>query len=120
MSWQVRLREVRPIANEVYVTIHGSHVEPSPRFPARIASYRWNGWVVPRFRREVAELVMEWVTEWNELSSHPAEQDRLTWNGDTIWHNRVDGEDVESTRVVSDRDGYYPIGANSWTWSEVT
>jgi hypothetical protein len=114
--WLERLRDVEPLDDEVFVTMWHSHVPFPPEFPALVEPRRWNGWVVPRFRREVAELVVDWVTEWNEPQPY-GENDVLSWVGDVIVVTHPQYGPEEVTRVEPDARGYYPLGACEWTWS---
>lgn len=89
-------------------------------FPAKVlTNYRWNGWVIPRFSKETAEKL---VAQFNEATEGHPDNGTLSWEGENVVLTTPAGAyDENEWRDVfePDPDGYYPIGAMSWTWSEV-
>lgn len=67
---------------------------------------RWNGWATPRFLREVAGLIVDWVN-----SSEPG---TAWWEGETLHCLGGDGEYVE--QILPDDLGLYRFGG--WIWLE--
>lgn len=132
----VRANAADHILWSVYVSHHdtphgGSHAEPPPfldnctvgiddeAFPAHDDGLRWNGWVCPTFRREVAEEVTAYFNQLNASAPWPAEQDYFTWDGDVIVHTQgmyTDEPGYAPTRVEPDANNRYAIGAMNWTW----
>ncbi len=92
-------------------------------YPAEVADYRWNGWVIPRFDKATAErIVKDQAALIAEYGTDVAEG--LVWEGDVI---KVipDQDDPfisegDIYRMFPDDDGMYHIGAENWTWTEVT
>lgn len=85
----------------------------------------WNGWVIPRFTREVAELLMADVNAATP-SDIADERETLQWspNGRAIQMIRTmwdaagdDGVPETSVETIEpDADGRYAIGARAWIW----
>jgi hypothetical protein len=89
------------------------------QFPAYDNGVRWNGWVCPTFRREIAEEVTAYFNTINAASPWPEEQDYFVWVGHLIVH--VHGaylRDPDYTPIIVDPDttGRYAVGAMAWTW----
>jgi hypothetical protein len=88
-------------------------------YPAKISSYRWNGWAVPRFTKEIAEKI---VAEIQADADEYPDNDVLSWEGDRIKivSPVYSAEDpaYEPEYVDPDADGMYGVGAMSWTWWE--
>lgn len=97
---------------EVLVTTCGAVA-----FPAVLDPVGPTPWVLPRFRREVAELVVEWVAE-GHLADPQAPD--ACWDDDVVVVTRFGsaGGGVPS-RVEPDRDGRYSIGGGVWRWQVV-
>lgn len=88
-------------------------------FPAYDNGLRWNGWVCPTFRREVAEEVTAYFNHLNASGPYPEEQDYFLWDGETIIHIHgayADEPDYEPTRLDPGANNRYAIGAMEWTW----
>ena len=95
--------------------------DDSRSFPAIVEQRLWNGWAVPRFRREVAEVVVSRLNAAHDAD--PEGYERAYWDGDTLVHvhPRFIGEDgYLPERIESDPDGRYAVGAPGWTWQIVT
>jgi hypothetical protein len=76
--------------------------------------HRWNGWAMPSFPREQVERIIA-------RFGQPG-QTTFTWDGDVLLVHEADyAEEPGYTpeRVTPDAAGNYPLGAGSWTWSEV-
>jgi hypothetical protein len=71
--------------------------------PAR----RWNGWAVPRFCREVAMLIVEWLNE--------SEPDMAWQTGRTLAVRDADRTYVDM--IEPDQLGLYQF--DGWVWLEV-
>jgi hypothetical protein len=67
---------------------------------------RWNGWATPRFIREVAGLVADWVNE--------AEPGTAWWEGEVLHCRGGNGEYIDE--IVPDELGLYRF--DGWTWLE--
>jgi hypothetical protein len=90
----------------------GSPDEVFPGFhDARI---RWNGWACPEFDKPVAERIVTWSNTANEEFA-TEEAITLRWDGDQLFITEY-GEEFP---LGPNAHGRYPIGAFSWTWSEV-
>ena len=76
---------------------------------------RWNGWVCPRFTREVAE---QYVADHMALNVLTDDDPRLVWEGDTIVIKHHPSSEWDDEIIEPDADGMYAIGAFSWCWSE--
>jgi hypothetical protein len=88
-----------------------------PLFPALVQDYRWNGWVIPRFRREVAEVVAAWIND--IYRQHPEGCARAYWNGDVLVlmdSNCAGNFECPPEWIEPEDDGRYFIGAEGWTW----
>jgi hypothetical protein len=91
-----------------------------PHFPALVADFRWNGWAIPRFRREVAEVVAAWTND--IYRKYPDGSERAYWAGDDVAlvEPTVSGDrECIAERVGHDDDRRYAIGACRWTWELV-
>jgi hypothetical protein len=89
------------------------------QFPAYDNGLRWNGWVCPTFRREVAEQVTAYFNQINAAGPWPEDQDYFVWVGDRIVHIHgayIDEPDYTPVLIEPDADGRYAIGAMAWTW----
>lgn len=82
-------------------------------FPAQVRPFdRWNGWLKPRFTREVAEqLVEQFNSKQDQRDSDPT---RFAWEGDDLIEHCEDPEDDER---LTARAGYYHVGSAAWVWS---
>lgn len=81
-------------------------------FPAQVLpGDRWNGFLKPRFTREVAERIVERVNG----SPHRRGTDTawFEWDGDDLVEHIPDFGDERTTPM----DGYYHIGAGAWVWT---
>ncbi|WP_410646252.1 hypothetical protein [Amycolatopsis sp. cmx-4-54] len=109
-------REIlRPRGTEELVTI--SIDDWNPQFPALVADELWNGAAIPRFRLEVAELVVDWINDTH--AKYPDGSARAHWDGDTVVLTHSDpGYDPD--RVEPDDEGRYGIGARAWVWEFVS
>ncbi|MFI5593504.1 hypothetical protein ACIA5G_51345 [Amycolatopsis sp. NPDC051758] len=78
-------------------------------FPALVdADEHWNGAAIPRFRREVAGYVVDWVNE--TYVAFPGGSDRAYWDGRTVVVIESQWEDEPGytpVRVEPDKDGRY-------------
>jgi hypothetical protein len=82
-------------------------------FPAEVSEDSWNGWALPRFRREVAEKVAEWLT-----AMHPTDPDWFApchVEAETLVYYES-GKPEGRVEVPPDDDGLYPLGAGFWCW----
>jgi hypothetical protein len=107
---------------EQLVTIWMS--DDDPGFPALVSDRRWNGWLSPLFRREVAEAVVDWTNATYARDKERFGDDgsgfRARWDGDEILlidDTFADDPDYEPTRYKPDSDGRYAVGAWMWCWS---
>jgi hypothetical protein len=79
-------------------------------FPAEVSE---DSWAQPRFRREVAEKVAEWLT-----AMHPTDPewfDPCHFEADTLVYYES-GSPEHRVEVPPDSDGLYPLGAGLWCW----
>jgi len=67
---------------------------------------RWNGWATPRFIREVAGLIVDWVNQGDPQTAW--------WEDEVLCCCGGDGEYVE--RVAPDEYGLYRF--DGWIWLE--
>jgi hypothetical protein len=107
-----------PQPREALVTIGIDGHEP--HLPALVADFRWNGSAIPRFRREVAEVVAAWTND--VYRKYPDGSERAYWAGDDIVlvePNLYGGRACIAERVGPDDDRRYAIGAFRWTWELV-
>lgn len=81
-----------------------------PAFPALIEDRRWNGWVRPRFRRDVTEALLAWL----EQARDPARDwhDSGHFEGDTLI--LVETEERYRTVITPDPHGRYSV--EGWCW----
>lgn len=89
------------------------------QFPAYDNGMRWNGWVCPTFRRDVAEHVTAYFNKINATGPGPEEQEYFVWVGDRIVHVHgayLDEPDYTPILIEPDADGRYGVGAMAWTW----
>jgi hypothetical protein len=89
------------------------------QFPAYDNGLRWNGWVCPTFRRDVAEHVTAYFNQLNATGPGPEDQEYFLWVGDRIVHIHgayLDEPDYTPIIIAPDADGRYGIGAIAWTW----
>jgi hypothetical protein len=83
---QARRRVLPELPGEtmVTITINGN----DPLFPALVDTDElWNGAGIPRFRREVAGYVVDWVKE--TYAEYPGGSARAYWKGRTGVHDGV-------------------------------
>jgi hypothetical protein len=66
----------------------------------------WNGWATPKFRREVASLIADWINE--------VEPGTAWWEGLVLC--LLSDDRAGSTRLNPDELGLY--GFDGWTWLE--
>lgn len=81
-------------------------------YDGQISDQHWNGWVIPRFNRQVAERI---VTDQELIHNQYPESDKMEWDGDTILVTNP-AHPNEPFRIQP-VDGWYYIG-DSWTWTE--
>lgn len=103
----------RSTDTELYVQlVPGYHVGVHRQaFPARIDAQRDSVWVRPRFHRDVAEALAEWLN-----TMHPADPDwyhLARFDGDTLIITTGDGPHQTSV-IHPDADGRYLLGG--WCW----
>lgn len=96
-------RALRAQSGELYVRLDpGDPADLAhPVFPALVEGRRWNGWARPRFRREVAEALLTWLTD-----VHDPDQgwhDTGHFDGDTLV--LVEAEDQYQTTVTPTATG---------------
>lgn len=87
-----------------------------PLFPALISDHRWNGWAIPYFRRQVAEVVVAWINKHSRTSPESA---RAYWDRDTVVYlipAHASSGGYTPQRVDPDENGRYCIGGWEWTW----
>lgn len=87
--------------------------------PALVGPERWNGWVVPAFTREAAEVVVAALNATYARFDGDA-CDRAEWDDDVVVVHSPEYEDepgYRPERVVPDEHGRYRIGARCYTWS---
>lgn len=88
-------------------------------FPAHDDGLRWNGFVCPTFRREVAAEVTAYFNQLNASGPWPQDQDYFTWDSAVIVHTHgayTADPGYEPTRIELDTNNRYAIGAMNWTW----
>jgi hypothetical protein len=106
---------LQPLPGEVLVLLSWDGNEP--HFPAVIDDWHWNGCVIPRFRREVAEVVAAWT---NEMSrQYPDGSERAYWAGDDVVLLMPGCGAGAPERIGPDDDGRYCVGGYRWTWELV-
>jgi hypothetical protein len=82
-------------------------------YPAQIqVDNRWNGAVIPRFTREVAEQIRQGCEL--EAQGNP-EAVVLRWDGDNLL---VIHPAYAEPDVVEPVDGFFGVGQSAWYWSE--
>jgi hypothetical protein len=92
-----------------------------------VADQRCNGWVVPRFTREVAQQVVADLNAINTAAINtgedvdPFEAELARFDGDDILIIQAPGTDEEQIveRVTPDAEGRYRLGGYRWCWSRV-
>jgi hypothetical protein len=85
-------------------------------FPAWVSPYwRWNGWAVPTFSREVAARVVDWTNRLH--ADYPNGAASASWDGEDILLVEAGWEEDGPTRISPDEHGRYHIG-DGWTWSD--
>ena len=88
------------------------------KFPAEISDHDWNGWAVPRFTREVTGEIIEDMMRYPE---HERGHQDLSWHTDPedgTEYVRIEDLPTGNVEFVApDLDGFYPLGAWSWTWT---
>ena len=87
-----------------------------------LADQRWNGWVIPRFSREVAQRVVADLNAVNAAGDvDPFEAELARFDGDNILIIQAPGTDEEQIveRVTPDAEGRYRLGGYRWCWSRV-
>jgi hypothetical protein len=97
----------------VSICIHGDGRDEL--FPAWVSPYRWNGFAVPTFSREVAARVADWTNRLHEEDPEGAAYAR--WDGEVIELFEVEWEDYGPSRIAPDQHGRYAIG-DGWTWDD--
>lgn len=105
-------------SREILVTINIDGTDPVfPALPS--AEHGWSRAGCPRFRREVAEVVVAWIND--VARSSPEGADRAYWDADTIvlLDNQAIADDgYLPTRIDADSDGRYAIGT-TFEWELV-
>jgi hypothetical protein len=97
------------------------HIEGLPElFPGvHDPSLRWNGWARPCFSRDVAEHIATWVNA--DEGDRTAE---FYWEGEVLVHvNLVQAREdpnYEPRRYAPDSESRYDVGAQAWTWDDIT
>jgi hypothetical protein len=104
-------RALRARPGEVYVRLDPAD-SAHPVFPALVDERRWNGWARPRFRREVTDAILTWLTDVHDPDR--GRHDTGHFDGDTLV--LLEAEDQYQTTVTPDHDGRYPVGAGGWCW----
>lgn len=108
-------RPAHPAASDnALVTLDDEHF-----FPCQDSGQRWNGFVCPRFRRPVAEVIVRVLNAEQERTQDPDGME-LSRDGDVIVVHAlscVDEADYETDRVAAGADGRYPLGAWGWVWT---
>ncbi len=92
-------------------------------YPAEIlANQRWNGWVIPRFTREVTERIAADLAASNAATAvHPLDAQIVRFDGDAALIVAAPGTHAEEVldRVDPDGDERYCVGGFRWCWSTV-
>jgi hypothetical protein len=105
-----------PVGDEELVA-----VADSPAFPAYVdPTQRWNGWLVPYFRPEVAEVVVAWTVE-QHVRDQEACPDVFYWDHGRLVHldaqySGYDGHMPDWADPTDSRGGRICIGGYAWTW----
>jgi hypothetical protein len=99
-------------------------------YDAEVADFRWNGFAVPRFSREVAERVVADITAANAetIASVPSAVHEVTfveWVEDAQCEGQMNvlltdfrgTPDEMRDLVTPDGDQMYAIGGCSWCWT---
>lgn len=91
-------------------------IDGAPLFWCRVdLADRWNGWLVPGFRQQVAAEVVAWI---EATQGGDPDQDQLAWADDdrTVVHHQP--QYGHSDLVEPDASGRWYIGAAQWTWCQ--
>jgi hypothetical protein len=96
-------------------------------WPAQISPYRWNGWAVPRFTREVMEQMVPYFNGQHEhykAQGSPDACPAVMWDGDNVimheyaWPDEETGQPYTVTVIEPDEEGRYHFG-DGWTWQTI-
>jgi hypothetical protein len=69
---------------------------------------RWNGWAVPRFTREAASLIADWLNS--------GEAGQALWDGETLAVRGQSEDPRDVDRIEPDPLGCYRF--DGWCWLE--
>lgn len=104
------------LGDELYVELVGGHHlrRHTVSFPALVDEHRRRGmWAQPRFRREVAEALAEWL---NLVYPHDPDWYPLAhFDGDTLVIQRGESE-RHCSAIAPDDDGRYGLGPDGGCW----
>lgn len=93
---------------EVYVALS----DTTTAFPALIDAERWNGFVRPRFARDTAEAVAEWLNE-DHGTDAVFRNFRATFDGAALLV--TDTSEGYTARIEPENDRY-AFGGGAWIW----
>ncbi|MFD1323256.1 hypothetical protein [Micromonospora sonneratiae] len=85
-------------------------------YPCQIEPRDWNGWVRPRFTRDVAaQLIADLKQEWHRGGEHPGSlPGQLLEGGEVLL---LHDEGVQEV-ISADDDDMFAVGAGTWMWEE--
>lgn len=104
------------------ITLSGFEVRHDAYFYPR---ERWNGWLLPYFKKEEAMKMNEWLRAEGEELRYDEEGDRFLLIGPdgieeeypcVVFEGLCLHHDGDDSHVVFEKARLYPIGAGSWTW----
>jgi hypothetical protein len=102
-------------------------IDEAGPWPAQISTYRWNGWAVPRFTREVMEQMVPYFNGQHELYKAQGSPDAcpaVMWRGNEVvmheyaYPDKETGQPYTVDVIKPDDEGFYHFG-EAWTWQTV-
>lgn len=81
-----------------------------------VTNERWNGWVIPRFRLEAAQQIVENQAKMNSKYHDDDPLIELVWEGASI---KVIDSDHGVIDWITPEDGWFYIFGMEWCWEEV-
>ena len=80
-------------------------------------NFRWNGWAVPYFTKEVADIIKNNMSSDDLEITYDKEKDQYV----AIFNNNIEEKEVYEKEIIDMPEGkieVYPIGAGSWIWDD--
>lgn len=87
-------------------------IDDGPEYPCLLYPERWNGWRMPAFQFEVAQLIAERASTGSEfMVTYDPNRDAFVETQEAY-----PGEECVYASRIIDGVKYYPIGAGGWIW----